>query len=201
MKVHLVTVFGAGLALACGAHFLAVDERVAAKQSATFLAEANNILRTDPVDGNFGMNRLPTVHSRQYFSEGKSPEAKAARAIAQLEKTHFIALIAYGKPSKDEFGRRSTMSGYYQLNHAPLAKDKRFFDAADAVNNRAMSTALKLVREGKDRWRESISYVDRQATIEYQAVRASHNSCMKCHQDVPKGKPIGVLVLIRVPRN
>lgn len=176
-----------------------------------FLKQADLVLQEDPVDGNFGISRLPTLHGRQYFDDRKAPEAKTAKAIQELAQDNAVALAAFGTFKDGKFIRYSTMSGIWTLNHSTnIPKDDhqmtvKYLDAGSSfARDVAPALAAKVFTKPPkgDVSVTPMDYVDRKAKVYARLIRASKDVCLKCHTDVKKvGDPIGVLTLIAVPKN
>lgn len=170
--------------------------------SASFLKGAEKILQEDPTDGRFGINRLPTLHDRQYF-DGRKPNEKAVSdAWDALGQDNYMALVSFGRFDKDGApGRRGVMSGHYQLNWAPLVKSNAFFDAENQFNQHvAPEGAKRLWNSRAMQSRTEMRYVDRTAIVQFRKVMPSSPKCFSCHTDGSMDKPLGVLALIRVPK-
>lgn len=166
-----------------------------------FLKEADRILSIDPDDGRFGLNRLPTLHGRQAFSSKDPVEKVADEKWDNLSERNFMAIASFGKFEDGVAKRKSTMSGYYQLNWAPFVKGKEYFDAENAFHNKyGPEGAAKLFASRKKELSVPIDYAGNKATLRFRAIFPSSDQCIPCHQDVDKGDPIGIVALIRIPK-
>jgi hypothetical protein len=153
-----------------------------------------------PKSPEFGMQRLPTIHEKQAFHSDQEPEKRASELIDKVAGSNFIALMSYGDFRSGTPDRQSTMSGYYQLNFAPLVKSDKFFDAEKQFHASAKEAAAKLYASGKNVARFSMDYAGIPAAVNLKAVFPSSQQCLSCHKTAEKGKPIGILALIRVPK-
>jgi hypothetical protein len=176
-----------------------------------FLKQADLVLQEDPVDGNFGIRRLPTLHGRQYFDNRKASEAKTAAAIGELAKEHAVALAAFGWFKNGKFERFTTMSGIWTLNHStniPKQDHATTVKYLDAGSNFAQTVAPELAVKVFSKPPKggvavtAMQYVDKKAKVYARLICASKPACLKCHTDVKKvGDPLGVLTLIAVPKS
>jgi hypothetical protein len=173
-----------------------------------FLAEADTILSIYPDDGNFGISRLPTMHGRQSFDNRKPLEKPCGDAWKDLESNNYLALITHGQfDVKGVPQRSSVMSGHYQLNWSLLTgmNDHDIVMAYHHAENRfhkefTPKAATDLFLSGEKTGRTEFQYVKEKAVLYSRAIYPSSKACMGCHQDVPEGKPIGVISLIRLPK-
>lgn len=171
------------------------------KMAVNFLEEGNTILRQDPRDDVFGLRRIPTLHGRSSFVSSEESEKKAYSLFNALSKDNTIALASWGQFKNGKFQRMTVLGANNQLNHVtdenPLGLPEV---QSDFFSKSGPDGALDLYLSGHQKG-EAISKVgDTMTKINFRAVFASSQKCMRCHEEPPKGKPIGVIALIRVPK-
>lgn len=178
-------------------------------QAQRFLAEADTILSIYPDDNNFGINRLPTMHGRQYFDNRIPLEKPCAEAWGSMENSNYLALKSWGQFDKNGVPQRdSVMSGHYQLNWSPITANdessqnlKNYHNAEDRFHREiGPKAAAALYISGEKTSRLEFQYVKERAVLDLRAIYPSSKACLSCHQDVQSGKPIGVLGLLRLPK-
>ncbi len=177
-------------------------EKEASKIGSEFLSQASTIIREDPTDGRFGIARMPTLHGRTSF-DGDNPAQKGViEAWNLLAKDYYLALVSWG--NFNEAGnpsRMTTMSAHYQLSYSPLNDS----EAANKAQMKLMQEvgpegAAKLMKSGKKSSESKMDYAGKEAIIQYRSVYPSSDKCLGCHANVAKGKPIGVLALVRIKK-
>lgn len=178
-------------------------------QAQRFLAEADTILSIYPDDNNFGVSRLPAMHGRNYFDNRKPIEKPCAEAWGSLENSNYLALKSWGQFDNNGVAQRdSVMSGHYQLNWSPItANDEssqnlnNYHNAEDRFHREiGPKAAAALYNSGEKTSRLEFQYVKERAVLDLRAIYPSSKACLSCHQDVQPGKPIGVLGLLRLPK-
>jgi len=172
------------------------------KLAQSFLENAEKILQQDPADGKFGLSRMPGIHGRTAFSVGKPEEKAAADQWNQLVKDFVPAVLSFGMfDAKGVPDRNSFMYAYYHLNHTDFIRDQSYFRSErEFADELAPEEAKKLFLSGKKTSNTTMVYAKRKAMIEMRTVTAPSDACMSCHEGVPKGKTIGVLALLRIPK-
>lgn len=167
-----------------------------------FLDEVHDILREEPSDGRFGLSRLPTVHGRQYFDDRKPREKACVEAWQGLAIGNALALKALGNFDDKGVSQDSRqMSGHYTLNHVPFSVEAGNADAENEWHRHwAPGMATDLYNSRRNIATQEFTYGKHKATVVMRKVFPSSDSCLKCHTDVKKGKPIGILALLRVSK-
>ena len=172
------------------------------RSAEALLREADAILSQPPTDDSFGLSRLPTLHGRQYFDARKPKEKACAEAWQLLEPRNTLAIMSLGRfdPQTGQHGRRSVMSGHYQLNSADFIKGNEYFEAEDYMNRHVVPEAARdLIKSGRRTLRREFDYAGNRAFVDARTVIAKRE-CLSCHPDVKVGKPLGVIALVRIPK-
>lgn len=166
------------------------------------LRDADAILSQPPTDDHFGLSRLPTLHGRQYFDGRKSSEKACAEAWQLLEPRNTMAILSLGRFDREtgQHGRRSVMSGHYQLNLADFVKGNEYFEAESHMNRHVVpEVARDLLKSGKRTLRREFDYAGNRAFVDARTVLAKRE-CLSCHPEAKAGKPLGVIALVRIPK-
>lgn len=201
MKTAYATFAGAAIVLGAAATAsgpeVSQDERLTLKA----LAAMDDVLNELPDDNRFGMNRLPVIHGYQ-FIRGEKPEEKVIeKAYDSLGKSYALASIGWGAyDEKLGFTRFNAPSGMYTLSHVPFGDNRH--KAQDEFHEEiGPKAALELYRSGKKSSRVEFLYGGNKAVLNLRAIFARNQQCYSCHTNVPAGKPIGVLGMLRVEKD
>lgn len=201
MKTAYITFAGAamvlmGVATASGPE-VSQDERLSLKA----LAAMDDILNVLPDDNRLGMNRLPVIHGYQFIRGDKPEEQVIEKAYDTLGKSHALASVGWGAyDEKLGFTRFNAPSGMYTLSHVPFG-DKRHKAQDEFHQETGPKAAIELYRSGKKSSRVEFLYGGNKAVLNLRAIYARKQECYSCHANVPKGKPIGILGMLRVEKD
>jgi hypothetical protein len=192
----VATGVAASVAAATGSR-VSQDERLALKA----LSAMDDILNVMPEDEKFGMSRLPVIHGYQFIRGDKPEEQVIETAYDALGKSHALASVGWGAyDEKLGFTRFNAPSGMYTLSHVPFGdnRHKAQDEFHQAIGPKA---AVDLYRSGKKSSRVEFLYGGNKAVLNLRAIYARKQECYSCHANVPKGKPIGILGMLRVEKD
>ena len=167
-------------------------------QAKIYLNEFAGYLTVEPRDGVFGMGRVPTIHG------GRVSGPKIQEAFLEMGKTTFVAGMAFGRLGTDEV-RYSTAPSHYQLHQIPAEAlglgEREEWDLQSRLTSVTLpEEARKLWNSGRKDSRFNVPYGKLTATVTMRKVMPSYETCLNCHGDVPRGKAIGVLAVVQVPK-
>jgi len=172
------------------------------KLAQEFLVNAEKILHQDPVDGKFGLSRMPGVHGRPNFRASDPAEKEASDQWKEITKDFVPAVLSHGLfDEKGKPGRIGFMYSYYQLNYTKFIKNDQYFAAEKRLRDEvAPKAAQELYLSGKKTSTTEMDYAGRKAMIEMRTVTAPSDKCISCHEGVSQGKTVGILTLLRIAR-
>lgn len=154
-----------------------------------------------PTDGDFGMRRLPAIHIRELLRHHDVSEPLAA-----ISKDHYFGVFATGVIKDGVPSRFNTQSGYWNLEQMPwewYGSMRAAYDSEAAFVPKYLNPAAsKLLKMKRQQAHFEEPFVGgRRVVIEARKIFASSDACLKCHADVKRGEPIGVIGLARIKRD
>lgn len=152
-----------------------------------FLNEVVTRLEEVPVDGRFGMARVPTLHGRGVSARSKrgaDPKEWIEMWDRDLVKVYSFGNFVEGSPTRVTklTDRILTVKGF----------------ESNAFTDFLSETAVDMMTFKTKTFSKTIPVADSvKKMVEMRTVFAKSEDCATCHKGVVKGDPVGVISLIR----
>jgi hypothetical protein len=165
-----------------------------------YLAEFEKFLHEEPVDGRFGISRLPTIHERT------SPRGeRIGEVFDAMAKDYWVSALTLGEFGEGNPKRFRSASAHWKLSH--ISTDMVGLGIRESIDaeNRLLDVevkgaATKLWDSGQKARQFNTTYGNREVIVSLRKVSAPRVSCLNCHTNVPRGKAIGVAGVILVAK-
>ncbi|HLO97296.1 MAG TPA: hypothetical protein VK171_01765 [Fimbriimonas sp.] len=163
------------------------------KDMRTYLKSVASFMEVPPRDGFFGVSRVPTIHGQQQRAVPGYEEIKA------LGKSYEFVSGAIGKnPNMEEEAKRKEILG--TPNKLRMAMMHRLAPSGNHIIFKDISYGEVIAEVGKvieqpadsKGYKSAVLNLDKaKLNVMAKVVKATDESCIKCHQGVKKGEPVG----------